>query len=171
MLLPKCSNNKYGTSANGSFAYLGCPAISPPVVSSNNVNGVECPYDLTSLESAPPAGITNEWHTANNTNASSLVPDATQVSSAVYYAFAKNADGCYSSATTVTLICAEATSCTAPQNLSVAASVGGFLVSFQSAAFPPPSSSYTVKRRLYSAPDVDGSYTTIGTPTYNAGTS
>jgi len=170
-LLPKCSNNKYGTSANGSFAYLGCPSISPPVVSSNNVNGVECPYDLTTLESTPPVGITNEWHTANNTNASSLVPDATQVSSGVYYAFAKDADGCYSTATTVTLICAEATSCTAPQNLLVADSVGGFLASFQSAAFPPPSSSYTVKRRLFADPDVDGSYTTIGTPTWNAGTS
>jgi hypothetical protein len=170
-LLPKCSNNKYGTSANGTFAYLGCPSITPPVVSSNNVNGVECPYDLTSLESTPPAGITVEWHTANNTNASSLVPDATQVSSGVYYAFAKDADGCYSTATTVTLICAEATSCTAPQNLLVAASVGGFLASFQSAAFPPPASSYTVKRRLYADPDIDGSYTTIGTPTWNAGTS
>lgn len=171
VLKPMCSNNKYGLSATGEFTYLGCPSISPPVVSSNNVNGVSCPYDLTSIESTPPAGITYEWHTANNTDASSLVPDATNVSSGVYYAFAKDGNGCYSAATQVTLICAEATSCTAPQSLLVTESVGGFLVQFQSAAYPPPSSSYTVKRRLASDPDVDGSYTTIGTPTFNAGTS
>lgn len=170
ILLPKCSNNKYGTSGNGTFGYVGCPSISAPVVSSNNVNGVECPYDLTSLESTPPAGITNEWHTANNTNASSLVPDATSVSSGVYYVFAKDSNGCYSTATIVTLICAEATSCTAPQSLSVShLLLCDFLVQFQSAAFPPPSNSYTVKRRLSSDPDIDGSYTTIGTPTWNSG--
>ena len=170
ILMPRCSNNKFGTLATDEFTFLGCASVSPPVVSSNNVNGVSCPYDLTSLESTPPAGITYEWHTANNTNAESLVPDATNVSSGVYYAFAKDASGCYSTSTIVTLICAEATSCTAPQSLLVIESVGGFLVSFQSAAYPPPSSSYTVKRRLKSDPDVDGSYTTIGTPTYNAGT-
>lgn len=169
VILPKCSNNKYGTSANGTFAYLGCPSIAAPVVSSNNVNGVECPYNLTSLQSTPPAGITYEWHTANNTNASSLVPNATSVSSGVYYAFAKNTDGCYSTATIVTLVCAAATSCTAPQTLLVAPAAGcDFYVTFQSAAYPPPSNSYTVKRRLFSDPDVDGSYTTIGTPTWNA---
>lgn len=170
ILMPRCSNNKFGTPATDNFTFLGCASVSPPVVSSNNVNGVACPYDLTSLESAPPAGVTYEWHTANNTNAESLVPDATNVSSGVYYAFAKDASGCYSTATIVTLICAEATSCTAPQSLSVIESVGGMLVSFLSAAYPPPSNSYTVKRRLFSDPDVDGSYTTIGTPTFNAGT-
>ena len=170
ILMPRCSNNKFGTPATGTFTYLGCASVSPPVVSSNNVNGVTCPYDLTSLVSAPPAGVTVEWHTANNTNAESLVPNATSVSSGVYYAFAKDASGCFSTATVVTLTCAAATSCTAPQGLSVIESVGGFLVSFQSAAFPPPSNSYTVKRRLKSDPDVPGSYTTIGTPTYNAGT-
>lgn len=171
ILIPRCSNNKFGTPATGEFAELGCPSISAPVVSSNNVNGVECPYDLTSLESVPPVGITYEWHTANNTNSSSLVPDATNVSSGVYYAFAKDADGCYSTATIVTLVCSEAGSCTAPQNLLVTNSVGGFLVQFKSAASPPPSNSYTVKRRLKSDPDTDPSYTTIGTPVWNAGTS
>lgn len=169
ILMPRCSNSKFGTPATGTFTFLGCASVSPPVVSSNNVNGVACPYDLTSLESTPPAGVTYEWHTANNTDASSLVPDATNVSSGVYYAFAKDASGCYSTATIVTLTCAEATSCTAPQSLTVVESVGGFMVSFLSAAYPPPSSSYTVKRRLKSAPDVDGSYSTIGTPTFNAG--
>lgn len=171
LLMPRCSNNKFGSPAGDVFTYLSCPSISPPVVSSNNVNGVTCPYDLTTLTSAPPAGITYEWHTANNTNASSLVPNATQVSSGVYYVFAKDSNGCYSTATTVTLTCAVATSCTAPQNLLVTSSVGGFLVQFQSAAFPPPANSYTVKRRVKSDPDVDGSYTTIGTPVWNAGTS
>lgn len=170
VLVPICENGKHGGVETGSFIFLACASVSPPVVSSNNVNGVECPYDLTTLESTPPAGVTNQWHTANNTDASSLVPDATQVSSGVYYVFARDSSGCYSTATIVTLVCAEATSCTAPQNLLVAASVGGFLASFQSAAFPPPSNSYTVKRRLYADPDIDPSYTTIGTPTYNAGT-
>ena len=170
VLLPVCANNKYGTSDTGSFIYVGCPSISAPVVSSNNVNGVACPYDLTTLTSAPPAGITYEWHTANNSSASSLVPDATNVSSGVYYAFAKDSNGCYSTATTVTLICEEASSCTAPQSLSVSNLLGcPFLVQFQSAAFPPPSNSYTVKRRLSADPDVDGSYTTIGSPTWDAG--
>lgn len=169
VLKPLCSNNKYGTPATGEFTYIGCDTVAPPTVSSNNVNGVSCPYDLTSLVSTPPLGIDVEWHTANNTNASSLVPDATNVSSGVYYAFAKNGDGCYSTATVVTLICAEATSCTAPQGLFAQPFLGAFRILFSSAAYPPPSNSYTVKRRLASDPDVDGSYTTIGTPTFNAG--
>lgn len=169
LILPLCSNNRYGVGATSSFIYVGCPSISAPVVSSNNVNGVECPYDITTIESTPPMGITYEWHTANNTNASSLVPP-TNLSSGVYYAFAKDSDGCYSTATVVTLVCGAASSCTAPQSLSVINFLGcDFLVNFQSAAYPPPSNSYTVKRRLASAPDVDGSYTTIGTPTWNSG--
>lgn len=167
-LIPVCENGRFGGADTGTFTFLACPSISPPVVSSNNVNGVACPYDLTTLLSAPPAGITVEWHTANNTQSYSLVPDATEVSSGVYYAFAKNSDGCFSTSTVVTLICAAATSCTAPQTLLVTNSTGGFLVQFQSAAFPPPSNSYTVKRRLSADPDVDGSYTTIGTPVWNA---
>lgn len=170
VLVPVCSNNKFGVISTGTFAYLGCPSIAPPVVSSNNVNAA-CPYDLTGLESTPPAGITIEWHTANNTNASSLVPDATNVSAGVYYAFAKDSDNCYSTATVVTVVCIAETSCTAPQNLLVSSITGGFLVQFQSASSPPPSNSYTVKRRLQSDPDVDGSYTTIGTPSFNASSS
>lgn len=168
-LVPKCENGTTGTPSTGQFVYLGCPDIAPPVVSSNNVNGVDCPYDLTSLESTPPVGITIEWHTANNTNASSLVANPAAVSSGVYYAFAKNTDGCYSMSTQVTLICEAATSCTAPQNLSVTAPLSGtiHIISFQSAAYPPPGNSYTVKRKAAADPDVDGSYTTIGTPTWN----
>lgn len=169
LLIPICSNGNNGTTATGSYNYLGCPTVTPPVVSSNSVTDAECPYDITSLLSTPPAGITVEWHTANNTLAGTLVPDPTNVSGGIYYAFAKNTDGCYSTATTVTIICESATSCTAPQSLLVTEVSGDFRVTFNSAANPPPGNSYTVKRRLASAPDVDGSYTTIGTPVYNAG--
>lgn len=170
VVVPKCANGSNGTAATGTFGYLACPSISAPVVSSNNVNDAVCPYDLTALVTPPPVGIETEWHTANNTNASSLVSDPTTVTSGVYYAFSKNADGCYSTSTVVTLICAGDTSCSAPQTLLVIDSVGGFLVSFQSAAFPPPSNSYTVKRKAFADPDVDGSYTTIGTPVWNSST-
>lgn len=170
-IIPKCSNGSQGTAATGLFGYLACPAISAPSVSSNNVNGVECPYDLTALiDPAPPMGIEVEWHTANNTKASTLVADPTSVSSGVFYAFSKNSDGCYSTATQVTLICEGESSCTAPQTLQVVNGVGGFKVSFQSAAYPPPSNSYTVKRKAASDPDIDGSYTTIGIPVWNSST-
>lgn len=171
LIVPKCSNGSNGTSANGVFAYLDCPSITPPTVTSNMVNDAVCPYDLTTLiYPEPPLGIEVEWHTLNNTSSGSLVPDPENVTSGVYYAFAKNADGCYSTATVVTLICAGATSCSAPQTLLVVDAVGGFKVSFQSAAFPPPSNSYTVKRKAAADPDVDGSYTTIGTPVWNSST-
>ncbi len=169
ILKPMCANGKYGTPATGVFTYLGCDSITPPVVSSNLVDSASCPFDLTSLVSAPPPGIDVEWHTANNTNFSSYIADPTNVSSGVYYAFAKDGSGCYSSATQVTVICAAATSCTAPQSLQVQSYLSVFRVLFSSAASPPPSNSYTVKRRLKSDPDVDGSYTTIGTPTFNSG--
>lgn len=170
-VIPKCSNGSNGTAFAGTFGYLACPSISAPVVSSNNVNDAECPYDLTALVSPPPVGIETEWHTANNTNASTLISNPASVSSGVYYAFSKNADGCYSTSTVVTLICSGESSCTAPQTLLVALGVGGYKVSFQSAAFPPPLNSYTVKRKAAADPDIDGSYTTIGTPTWNSSTS
>ncbi len=167
-IVPKCSNGSQGTVFTGTFGYLACPSISPPSVSQNMVNDAECPYDLTALiDPDPPLGIEVEWHTANNTNPITLVADPTSVSSGVFYAFAKNADGCYSTATVVTLICEGSSSCTAPQTLLVVEAVGGFKVSFQSAAFPPPLNSYTVKRKAAADPDIDGSYTTIGTPVYN----
>jgi hypothetical protein len=167
-LIPVCSNGALGEAVSAKFIEIGCPSISPPVVSSNNVNGVECPYDLTGLESTPPLGITIEWHTANNTSASSLIADPTNVSSGVYYAFAKNTEGCYSTATQVILICDGETSCTAPQGVTVnRPDYSVFVwVMFSSAAFPPPGDSYTVKRKLAGDPDVDGSYTTLGSPTW-----
>lgn len=174
LLIPKCSNNKPGTDsvgAHGSFTLFECAQIEPPSVSSNNVNGAACPYDLTGLVSSLPSGITAEWHTANNTNASSLLGDPTSVSSGSYYVFAKDSEGCYSIGINVIVVCSSESDCTAPQTLFVSSITGGNLVQFQSAAFPPPMNSYTVKRKLASAPDISGSYTTIGTPSWNPSSS
>lgn len=137
-------------------------------MSTNNANGVECPYDLTQLVAELPLGVTAEWHTANNTLASSLLGDPEAVSAGVYWVFAKDGNGCYSTGVAVTVVCAVEASCTAPQNLMVTAISEGFLVSFQSATNPPPV--YRVRRRLKADPDVVGSYTTIGTPVWNAST-
>ncbi len=169
-IIPYCANSSAGTMASDEFIYIGCPSISPPVVSSNNINGVTCPYDLTAIVTPPPAGITTEWHTANNTSAATLVADPTNVTSGVYYAFSKDSNGCYSTSTQVTLICGSEASCSAPQNLvvNVPLAHGPASITFQSAAFPPPGNSYTVKRKAAGDPDTDGSYTTIGTPVYNS---
>lgn len=169
-LIAKCDNNKYGidsTAANGTFTLFACAQIEPPSVSSNNVNGVDCPYDLTALVDALPSGVTAEWHTANNTSASSLLGNPASVSSGSYWVFAKDDEGCYSIGINVIVVCDSESACTAPQTLFVSTITGGNLVQFQSAAFPPPLNSYTVKRRLASAPDISGSYTTIGTPAWN----
>lgn len=169
-LVPKCENGKTGTSVDGEFNFFGCPAIAPVVVSTQNANNVPCPYNLTQLVSALPAGVVAEYHTQNNTNASSLVANPQAVTSGIYYIFARDSNGCYSIGTSVQVVCLS-TSCSAPQNLTVKSAMGGFLVQFQSAAFPPPNNSYTVKRRLASDPDQLGSYTTIGTPVWNSTTS
>jgi len=169
IILPKCSNGSYGTPAVGTFGFISCPFIQPPTLSASNVNAT-CPFDLTSMVyPAPPLGITIEWHNQNNTLASSLVPDDENVSGGVYYAFAKDSAGCYSSAAALTVVCAS-DSCTAPQSMLVEDAGGGFKVSFLSANNPPPLNSYTVKRKAAADPDVDGSYTTIGTPTFNSST-
>lgn len=169
LILAKCSNGSIGgTSAVGQFGFLACAFIAPPSLSQSTVNNAVCPFDLTSMVyPTPPLGITVEWHNANNTLPSSLVADDENVSSGVYYAFAKDAFGCYSTASVLTLVCNTGTSCTAPQSLLVEVAGGGFKVSFLSANNPPPSNSYTVKRKPAASPDVDGSYTTIGTPVYN----
>lgn len=168
-VVSKCSNGVFGTSLQSTFGFEGCPAINPPTVSSASISNASCPYDLTGLVGGLPAGIQAEWHTANNHLPSSLLADPTSVSDGVYYVFATDGDNCYSlSGTKVIVTCAVVSSCSAPQNLSAAAIIGGVKVSFKSALYPPPSNSYTVKRKAGEAPDVDASYTTIGTPTYNA---
>lgn len=167
-LYSKCENGSLGNLLQGTFTYYGCASIAPLVPSLTSISGATCPYDLTALVSGLPAGITQEWHTLNNTLLSSLVASPSVAIAGSYYVFAKDSQGCYSSGVNVVLSCSTSTSCTAPQTLIVEAIGGGNRVRFQSAAYPPPSSSYTVKRRLKSDPDVSGSYTTIGTPTWNA---
>lgn len=171
VLIPRCENDHKGTNSIGSFQYIACPQIEPLSVSSNNVSGADCPYDLSTLISGGlPAGITASWHTAQNTSPSSLVGNPAAVNSGVYYLYAKDANNCYSSVSTqVQIVCDSTSNCTAPQNLTAGFVSGGVLVAFQGAAFPPPANSYTVKRRIYSDPDISGSYTTIGTPSYNSG--
>jgi hypothetical protein len=167
-LVAKCTNGSVGNSLNGTFTYYGCPAIATPIVSLNSVPAADCPYDLTALVSGLAAGITAEWHNLNNTNTSSLVADPTNVSDGTYFVFGKDSNGCYSLPAQVIVVCTGATNCSAPQTLLVESITGGFRIRFQGAAFPPPLNSYTVKRRLTSDPDTSGSYTTIGTPTWNA---
>lgn len=170
VLVSKCTNGSQGAVLRGEFTYFGCPAIASVSVSSANITDAECPYDLTALVNSLPSGIIAEWHNLNNTNASSFVPDPTNATGGIYFVFGKNTEGCYSAfGTQVILTCSSETACTAPQNLIVAAITGDFRVRFSGAAFPPPANSYTVKRRLTADPDVSGSYTTIGTPTWNAG--
>ena len=167
-LIPKCDNGSVGSLLAGIFNYYGCPAITSPIVSSSNISGATCPYNLSALVSGLPLGITAEWHTLNNTNSSSLLANPTAATGGTYFVFGKNSDGCYSLATQVILTCSSDTVCSSPQTLIVESVGGGYRVRFQSAAYPPPGNSYTVKRRLTSDPDVSGSYTTIGTPTWNS---
>lgn len=164
-LIARSQSGNVCSAEGSSFQYYGCPDIAVPVVSLVSVPAGDCPYDLTALVEALPSGIESEWHNQNNTSDGSLVADPENVKDGTYYVFAKNADGCYSLGVKVVLVCSAATNCSAPQNLIVEAITGGFRARFQSAAFAPPS--YTVKRKLASDPDVDGSYTTIGSPTYN----
>lgn len=170
-IFPRCTNGAIGFGIGGSFTYFGCPTISAPTVTDSNVEDASCPYDLSALVNTLPLGITAEWHNLNNTLASSLVANPTLANGGVYYVFAKDSSGCYSLGTQVILTCSSATACTAPQNLLVESISSGFRVRFQGATYPPPSNSYTVKRRLKSSPDISGSYTTIGTPTWNLGVS
>jgi len=167
-LYSKCSNGSLGNLLQGSFTYYGCAYIAAPTVSSTSVSDAACPYNLTTLVSGLPLGISQEWHTLNSTSAASLVANPTNAVSGSYYVFAKDVFGCYSLGVNVILSCSSATNCSAPQTLIVQSIVGGYRVRFQSAAYPPPLNSYTVKRRLSSDPDVSGSYTTIGTPTWNS---
>lgn len=169
-VISKCSNNIYGSAMEDTFGFTGCPTINPPTVSSASVSNATCPFDLTGLVSGLPAGITAEWHTANNHLASTLVPDETAVSDGIYYVFATNGHNCYSSGVKVTVTCAVASSCTAPQSLSASSVIGGIKIAFTSAAYPPPSNSYTVKRKPKADADIDANYTTIGTPVYNTST-
>lgn len=165
-LVPKCANGSSGTPVENGINFTGRVFILPPVVVTNHLVG-PCPYDLTTNLIALPLGVTAEWHTANNTTPDTLLPNPTQALQGAYFVFAKDDNNFYSEGVQVTLVCDETGSCSAPQNLSVLPAFGGNLVQFQSAAYPPPLNSYTVKRRLKSDSDIPGNYTTIGTPAWN----
>lgn len=175
IIVSKCSNGSIGQTETGTFEFAGCPDIAKTILVTltgdafgNYYATGPCPFDLTALVDVSNP-LTSEWHTANNTNADTLITNPATVLGGIYYVFNKDADGCYSPGTRVRITCDAEESCTAPQNLTVGPfGVNNFYVQFQSAAYPPPLNSYTVKRRLASAPDVGGSYTTIGTPVWNA---
>lgn len=168
VIIPRCSNGTIGTPAVDSYGFIECPSIADPVVSDSTVNDV-CPFDLTTLEDVPDAGISYEWHSLNNVSSSSLI-DPTGVASGIYFVFAKNSEGCFSLGTQVQVVCAVLSSCTAPQSLSVVNAVGGYKVSFASASSAPPMDSYTVKRKAATDPDIDANYTTLDTPVWNSST-
>lgn len=174
-LIPCCSNGEFGTKSEQDIHYTGCPEVAPPSLSSNLFESVQCPFDLEAALALTPGDY--ELHNMNNTLASSLVGNPNAVNDGEYWVFARQAAGagyCYSVGQKVTVLCGTAESCTAPQNLQSyfgADTPGGILqyFRFNSALYPPPGNSYTAKKRLASDPDVPGSYTTLGTPTFNAG--
>lgn len=168
--VPKCVNGINGTSISIEFNFAGCPTILAPSLSANSVPNASCPFNLSTLIfGAVPPGLTLSWHNANNTNAGTLVPNPASVTSGTYFAFYTDINGCNSPSSQVQIVCAMIGNCTEPISLLVQAGAGTTnIITFNSAITPPPS--YLVKRRLASDPDVSGSYTTIGTPTFNAGT-
>lgn len=147
-----------------------CGDIDSPDLISDAVDDAVCPFDLTSWVSDPGAGFTIEWHTSNDTSSGTLVPDPTEVSTGIYYAFThETSTGCFSQPSTLEINCAEVDVCSEPLNLSVIASSDTTtFITFDSAIVPPPS--YLVKRRLASAADIPGNYITIGAPVFNGGT-
>lgn len=174
-LVPVCSNGEFGTAVDGTFFFSGCPEI-PPVSVATSLYEVECPFDLEAALGLTPGDY--ELHNQNNTLPATLVGNPNAVNDGEYYVFNRQAVGagyCYSIGTKVTVICSAAESCTAPQNLVASVKIDGATTTqyfrFDGAAYPPPANSYTAKRRLASDPDSPGSYTTIGTPVWNAGAS
>lgn len=173
LIVSKCSTGAIGQTETGTFQYLGCPELPATLlveddIGPDNVVTAPCVFDLTALVSLSNPE-TAEWHTANNTLPGTLVSNPASVGGGTYYVFNKDGNGCFSPSTRITVNCESESSCTAPQNLEVVVfGIYNFFVKFQSAAYPPPANSYTVKRRLESDPDVGGSYTTIGTPVWNA---
>lgn len=168
---PTCSNGLVDT-VHGQEIFInnaGCPTILPPSLNASTVNAAVCPFNLSTLiAGGTPVGLTIEWHTANNMNADTKVPNPQSVGNGTFYAFYSNVNKCNSPASQVTINCAVAGNATAPLNLLVVEGAGTTnLVTFNSASTPPPS--YLVKRKLASAPDVNGSYSSLGAPTFNAG--
>lgn len=166
-IIAKCSNGNIGSSYAGTINYLRRIFVAPPSIYSPYIVQT-CPNDLTINVHDLPKGISAEWHSANNTKASTLVADPTNALQGTYFVFAKDSDNVYSEGVQVQLVCETTGSCSAPQNLQIVPVTGGNQVQFQSAAYPPPANSYTVKRKLASAADLAGNYTTLGSPVWAA---
>lgn len=167
-IIPICANGVIGTAYTNTFFEFGCELIAPATVEPL-FDGVDCPFDLEAELPALDPSLDYEVHNQENTNNSSLVSDPDSLITGVYYVYVTNKEtGCYSLPRKVTIICEAATTCTAPQNLFAhKLGICNNLVRFQSAAYPPPGNSYTIKRKHYSDPDVPGSYTSLGSPTYS----
>jgi hypothetical protein len=148
---------------------MGCPNILAPSPSQTIINNATCPYDLTALLPAAPIGIQYEYHSANNTNANTIVSSPNSVITGNYFVFGKDANGCYSSGIQISVNCASNT-CSAPQGGTAIKNAFGVLVAFSNPLYPPASNSYTVKRRLANTLDLNANYTTLSTPVFNAGT-
>jgi len=88
---------------------------------------------------------------------------ASQRNLTVNIAGAANTVACVVSAQVTNL-----STCSAPLSLAVTRGVSGNIISFAPATSAP--ASYQVLRRYFGSVDAPGSYTTIGTPTYNSGT-
>lgn len=164
-------NGRYCANGAASFRYFACVTVAPPQLTSNSVSDAQCPFDLTSLLPVPlPSGFSVEWYDDQDRRPGSRVSDPVRVQDGHYFAFYKNAEGCYSVGTRVLVSCATHLSCTAPQNLSAVPTFdGNALIRFDSAAYPPAGNEYTVRRRLFTDPDDTGSYITLPAPIYNMG--
>jgi hypothetical protein len=119
-IVAKCDSGINGNSMEEVFTHAGCPTILPPTLTVDTIASAACPFNLnTILASAPPVGTVVEWHTANNTNVSTLISDPTLVTSGTYYAFHKNGNGCYSTSSVLQVNCATVGNCTEPLSLLV----------------------------------------------------
>lgn len=170
-LIAHCSNGVIGNTISDTFNNTGCNTILAPSLSSSSIAGATCPFNLNSIVT-PVAGLSVVWYNSSVVDATTVVPNPAAVTSGTYYAYHLDVNRCSSPASQVVISCATAANCTEPLNLLVGKGTsGGFTaitITFSSPSTPAPS--YLVKRRLASDPDVAGSYTTIGTPTFNVST-
>lgn len=170
-VIAKCKNGAQGNTLTGTFSNAGCLTILAPSLSSSSVFNAACPFNLTGLVPAAQAGYSIQWHNANNLLPSTLVADPTSVTSGTYYAFmVEGLTKCSSPSSQVIIDCLFFGGCSEPLGLLVTRAVQqangtNTIITFSSAATPPPS--YLVKRRLASNPEVSGSYTNIGAPSFN----
>ena len=164
-LIAHCANGAVDDIIIDTFNNAGCNTILAPSLSSNNVTGATCPFNLNSLVT-PVAGLSIVWYNSPVVNATTLVPNPAAVTSGTYYAYHLDVNKCSSPASQVVISCATAANCTDPLNMLVQKNApSGIAITFSSPTNPAPS--YLVKRRLASDPDISGSYTTIGTPVFN----